>query len=53
MMTATTDNQENLMRRYLLGDLPEAEQLALEAGFFADGILLERMHSPRAWRACR
>lgn len=42
-MTTTTDNQESLMRRYLLGDLPEAEQLALEAEFFADGNLLERM----------
>ncbi len=31
------------MRRYLLGDLPEAQQLALEAGFFADGNLLEQI----------
>lgn len=42
-MTTTTDNQENLMRRYLLGDLPEAEQLALEAVFFADAKRLEQM----------
>lgn len=42
-MTTTTDNQEALMRRYLLGDLPEAEQLALETGFFADSNLLEQM----------
>ncbi|MBP6821621.1 MAG: hypothetical protein KA368_08760 [Acidobacteria bacterium] len=39
-MITTTDNQENLMRLYLLGDLPEPEQLTLEAGFFADGNLL-------------
>lgn len=42
-MTTTTDKQELRMRRYLLGDLPEAEQLALEAEFFADGNLLEQM----------
>lgn len=42
-MTITTDNLELSMRRYLLGDLPEAEQLALEAEFFADGNLLERL----------
>lgn len=42
-MTTTTDNLELRMRRYLLGDLPEAEQLALEAEFFADGNLLELM----------
>lgn len=42
-MTTTTDNQKQRMRRYLLGDLPEAEQLALEAGFFADANLLEQM----------
>lgn len=33
------------MRRYLLGDLPEDEQLALEAGFFANGNLLEQMQN--------
>lgn len=42
-MMTTTDNQEQRMRRYLLGDLPEAEQLALEAGFFSDANLLEQM----------
>lgn len=42
-MTETTDNPAILMRRYLLGDLPESEQLALETGFFADGDLLEQV----------
>ena len=43
MTTTTTDNQEVRMRRYLLGELPEAEQLALETEFFADASLLEQM----------
>lgn len=38
-----TDTQENLIRRYLLGDLPEAEQLALEQGFFADDEKFEQI----------
>jgi cell division protein FtsL len=42
-MITTTDNQESLMRRYLLGNLPEPEQLTLEAGFFADGNLLQQV----------
>lgn len=42
-MTTTTDNLELRVRRYLLGTLPEAEQLALETEFFADGNLLEQM----------
>lgn len=35
--------QENLMYRYLLGDLPEAEQSALETEYFADSEKLEQM----------
>lgn len=35
--------QSELMRRYLLGLLPEAEQLDLEARFFADGETLEQI----------
>jgi hypothetical protein len=38
-----TDVQEQLVYRYLLGDLPEAEQLALEQAFFADGETFERV----------
>jgi hypothetical protein len=38
-----TDIQENLIRRYLLGDLPEAEQLALEQSFFADDEMFEQL----------
>jgi hypothetical protein len=38
-----TDTQENLIRRYLLGDLPEAEQLALEQEFFADDEKFEQV----------
>ncbi|MFN0107280.1 MAG: hypothetical protein ACKVZH_00375 [Blastocatellia bacterium] len=44
-MTTTTDNQKALTRRYLLGDLPEQEQLALESKFFADANLLEQMQN--------
>lgn len=33
--------QKNLVRRYLLGDLPEREQLQLEQEYFADGELFE------------
>ena len=32
-----TGIEEDLVYRYLLGDLPEADQLALEQGFLADG----------------
>lgn len=39
----TTDIQEDLIYRYLLGDLRESEQLALEQGFFADGEIFERV----------
>lgn len=42
-MTTTIDNLELRVRRYLLGNLPESEQLALETEFFADGNLLEQM----------
>ena len=38
-----TDLQEKLVYRYLLGDLPDAEQLALEQAFFADGETFERV----------
>ena len=32
----TTDHQEKLIRRYLLGELPEAEQTAFERELLAD-----------------
>jgi hypothetical protein len=35
-MATRPNAQENLMRRYLLGDLPEAEREALEQAYFAD-----------------
>lgn len=35
--------QKNLVRRYLLGDLPEAEQLALEQEYFADNEKFEQV----------
>ena len=35
--------QKNLVRRYLLGDLPEAEQLALEQEYFADSEKFEQV----------
>jgi hypothetical protein len=38
-----TDIQEKIIFRYLLGDLPEAEQLALEQEFFAEGEKLEQI----------
>ncbi len=38
-----TDIQEKIIFRYLLGDLPEAEQLALEQEFFAEGGKLEQI----------
>jgi hypothetical protein len=38
-----TDIQENIIRRYLLGDLPEAERLALEQKFFADDETFEQV----------
>src|SRR5438093_1182323 len=38
-----TESQEGLMRRYLLGELPEAEQATLEAQFFADAEQLEEI----------
>ncbi|MEO6724351.1 MAG: hypothetical protein ABIU20_09960 [Blastocatellia bacterium] len=39
----TQARQIELMRRYLLGALPEAEQVALEQQFFADGEMLDRV----------
>jgi hypothetical protein len=38
-----TDIQEKIIFRYLLGDLPEAEQFALEQEFFAEGEKLEQI----------
>jgi hypothetical protein len=38
-----TDIQEKIIFRYLLGDLPEAEQLALEQEFFAEEEKLEQI----------
>lgn len=42
-MRTEIDSQSELMRRYLLGALPEAEQLRLEERFFADGETLEQI----------
>src|SRR5690242_7522625 len=42
-MKTEADGQSELMRRYLLGALTEAEQIALEQQFFADGELLDRV----------
>ncbi|MFN0086889.1 MAG: hypothetical protein ACKVX9_15975 [Blastocatellia bacterium] len=42
-MTTRADQQAGVMRRYLLGELPESEQIALEERFFADHELVERM----------
>jgi hypothetical protein len=38
-----TDTQEKIIRSYLLGDLPEAEQLALVREFFADDETFEQV----------
>jgi cell division protein FtsL len=38
-----TDIQEKIIRSYLLGDLPEAEQLALVQEFFADDEMFEQV----------
>jgi hypothetical protein len=38
-----TDAQDNLMVRYLLGDLPESEQSALEEQCFTDSDAFDRM----------
>jgi len=37
------DAQENLIHRYLLGDLPESEQAALEERYFADSETFEQI----------
>jgi cell division protein FtsB len=42
-MKIEVDSQAELMRRYLLGALPEAEQLRLEERFFADSETLEQI----------
>jgi hypothetical protein len=42
-MATMTKSQEQLMRRYLLGELPEAEQVALEERVFADEAHLEEV----------
>jgi len=39
----TETDQASRMRRYLLGVLPESEQIALEQRFFADGEMLEQI----------
>ena len=36
-------NQEQIIQRYLLGELPEAEQAALEEAYFNDRRLFDRM----------
>ena len=44
MKTDTRSNlEDNLMVRYLLGDLPESEQATLEERCFADGDTFDRM----------
>ncbi len=42
-MKTETENQTFRMRSYLLGLLPESEQIALEQAFFADSEILERL----------
>ncbi len=42
-MKIESENQTNRMRSYLLGQLPESEQIALEQLFFADRETLEHM----------
>lgn len=44
-MGTETNSQAGLMRRYLLGLLPEPEQAALEERFFEDGDLLGEMRA--------
>ena len=38
-----TETQEKRIYRYLLGDLPEEDQFALEQEFLADGALFEQV----------
>jgi hypothetical protein len=42
-MATKTDSQERLMRRYLLGELPESEQSALEEQYFSDSERLDEV----------
>jgi len=44
-MGTETNSQAGLMRRYLLGLLPEPEQAALEERFFEDGEILGEMRA--------
>ena len=44
-METETNSQAGLMRRYLLGLLPEPEQAALEERFFEDGEILGEMRA--------
>ena len=44
-MGTETNSQAGLMRRYLLGLLPEPEQAALEERFFEDGEILSEMRA--------
>jgi hypothetical protein len=42
-MATKADSQERLMRRYLLGELPESEQSALEEQYFSDSERLDEV----------
>jgi hypothetical protein len=42
-MATKADSQERLMRRYLLGELPEPEQSALEERYFSDSERLDEV----------
>lgn len=44
-MNAELNNQTAVMRRYILGELPESEQFALEEQFFRDEAIAERMRN--------
>jgi anti-sigma factor RsiW len=44
-MSFDLNNQTTVMRRYLLGELPEPEQLALEEQFFADEAMADQMRT--------
>lgn len=44
-MRTETNNQAGLIRRYLLGRLPESEQIAMEERFFEDRELLGEMRA--------
>src|SRR5947207_2630721 len=52
-MATKTDSQERLTYRYLLGDLPESEQLALEQEYFADNERQEQIAQLRTERSAQ